>query len=163
MFNTRICMKMNSLWTKKNEQPLMFVGFERAGTSFGLRRCMLRCFSTFSFFFCCYFKLSCKFKVSRLCPRKSLFVCNSRKIKGEGRGCSYLEFHHWVLAELVSAGGGDLVQADEFGLVADAIALKTPDESCLAAILPCRHKPHTHLSQQCGFQSRTSIYLGPAL
>lgn len=73
----------------------------------------------------------------------------------------YLELHHRVLAEFVSTGGSDLVQADELGLVADAIALKTPDESRLAAILPCRHT-HTHTRQYI-FQSRTSIYLGPVL
>lgn len=55
------------------------------------------------------------------------------------RDSSYLELHHRVLAEFVSTGGSDLVQADELGLVADAIALKTPDESRLAAILPCGH------------------------
>lgn len=75
----------------------------------------------------------------------------------------YLELHHRVLAEFVSAGGSDLIQADDLGLVADAISLKAPDESCFAAILPCGC---THTDTQTNvdsvlryiFQSRTSIY-----
>lgn len=53
-------------------------------------------------------------------------------------GFSYLELHHRVLAEFVPPGSSNLIQANDLGLVADAIAPKTPDESRLAAILPCR-------------------------
>lgn len=71
----------------------------------------------------------------------------------------YLELHHRVLAEFVSTGGSDLIQADELGLVANTITLKAPDESCFAAILPCGHT-RTH-TQMCTQFYSTSSSQGP--
>lgn len=86
-------------------------------------------------------------------------------LKKKGADFLYLELHHRVLAEFVSTGSGDLIQANELGLVADAITLKAPDESRFAAILPCGHT-HTHTNVHSIlryiFQSRTSIYCRPA-
>lgn len=83
---------------------------------------------------------------SKLKRASTFLIDASAKRKEKKRALPYLELHHRVLAEFVSTGGSDLVQADELGLVADAIALKTPDESRLAAILPCRHT-YTHTLQ----------------
>lgn len=80
--------------------------------------------------------------------RRELYFCDISCLGCFSRATfSYLELHHRVLAELVSAGSSDLIQSDEFGLVADAIALKAPYESCLTAILPCTH---THTLQSAG-------------
>lgn len=90
-------------------------------------------------------------------------LANFPLIFKKGADFLYLELHHRVLAEFVSTGSSDLIQANELGLVADAITLKAPDESRFAAILPCGY---THTSMHSIlwyiFQSRTSIYCRPA-